>query len=115
MKYHSFVYNLYIANSARLFYGYVGDLYCRFILDISKVTMQSWFNTIGPFKGTMQGTYKYPSGWNTYVTYRILKHYLAFILSIHYHTRLVFADEKLMKEIYIYGYMCRDSQTGRGI
>ena len=56
---------------------------------------------------------RYPSRQNTYVMYRILKHYLAFILNIHYHTRLTFADKKPMKEIDIYGCMCRDPQTGR--
>ena len=45
-----------------------------------------------------------------YVTYIILKRYVAFIISIEDYTRLVFADKKLMKETNMYGYMRRTLQ-----
>ena len=93
MKYHAYIYELYLANPSRPIYGYIKDLYRRFGFNISRGTMQSWFRTIGPFKATMWVTSKYPSRWNMYVTYRLLKHYLAFILSICDHTRLVFTDK----------------------
>ena len=71
--------------------------------------MKIWFKTIDLFKGTLQVTSRYPYGWKTYVTYIMLKHYLVFILIIHDHKRLVFTDEKVMKEIDVYGCMRRDS------
>ena len=99
MKHHTYIYELYLANPSRSLYGYVEELYRYFSLDIITDTIQNWFKTIGPFKRIRQVAYRYSSERSTYIAYRILKHYLAFILSIDYHTRLVFADDEPMKEI----------------
>jgi hypothetical protein len=81
-------------------------------MTVSKSTIERWFMTIGPFKGSMRVTSRYPSGRNSWATYNMLKSYLSFILSIDDHYRIVFADEKSMKEIDVYRLVRRDIITG---
>ena len=68
--------------------------------------------TIGPFKGIMRVTSTFPNSRDSWQTYRFLEKYLDFIISKNDYQRLVFADEKLMKEIMIYGTVIRDDQKG---
>ena len=60
----------------------------------------------------MRVTSKYPSGRDSWITYKMLENYLSFILSIDDLTKLVFADEKPMKEVDIYRSVRRDVCTG---
>lgn len=68
--------------------------------------------SIGPFKGTLRITSRFPSGKDSYPTYCLLCQYLRFIVSIDDHTRLVFADEKPMEEINIFRHARRNVETG---
>ena len=92
--------------------GYAQELQETFRLVISKQLISRWFSTIGPFKGTMRVTSSFTWGRNKWSTYRFLCHYLDFMESIEYHTRLVFADEIPMKQISIYQCVKRDVWTG---
>ena len=112
MYHHLFIYELYRSNPALPVDGYVEEFFQRFGLRVSNTTIQRWFLTIGPFKGTMRITSRYPSARDSWQTYNMLQQYLNFILSIEDHSRLVFADEKPMKELEIYGPVRRDVRTG---
>ena len=79
---------------------------------VSNSTIERWFMTIGPFKGVMRLTSKHPSGRDSWPTYRMLKNYLAFILSVKDHSRLVFANKKPMKELNTLRRVRRDVRTG---
>ena len=112
MQHHAFLYDLYRDNPSMPVDGYVEEFLRRFGMTISKSTVERWFRTIGPFKGTMRVTSRYPSGRNSWTTIQILRNYLAFILSVHDHSRLVFADEKPMKEVDVYMLVRRDPVSG---
>ena len=55
---------------------------------------------------------RFPSGRNSWATTELLRLYLDFIVGLHDHKKLVFADEKPMKEIDIYGSVRRDPLLG---
>ena len=74
--------------------------------------LERWFLTIGPFKGTMRLTSKFPSGRYSWATYRLIEQYLKLVVEVEDHRRLVYADEKPMEEIDIYGTVWRDLFTG---
>jgi transposase len=107
-----FLYDLYRNNASFPVDGYVEEFLIRFRMIVSKSTIERWFLTIGPFKGSMRVTSRYPSGRDSWATYNMLKSYLSFILSIDDHSRIVFADEKPMKEIDVYRLVRRDVLTG---
>ena len=112
MKHHEYLYKLYTANPSRPLDVYVSKLYKAFGLAITCSTMQRWFMTIGPFKGTMRVTSVFPDSRNSWQTYCLLQNYLEFIFSIDDHKRLVFADEKPMKEKDLYTKVRRDVKKG---
>ena len=60
-----------------------------------------WFKKIGPFKGTLRKTSTRPTGRNTYRVCVLLEKYLSFVRGVSDRRRLVFADEKPMKEVMI--------------
>ena len=111
MKHHVFLYDLYRDNPSMPVDGYVEEFLHWYGICLSKSTVERWFQTIGPFKGTMRVTSRYPSGRDSWTTLQILHHYLDFILSIEDHSRLVFGDEKPMKEVDVYRLVRRDPVT----
>ena len=60
----------------------------------------------------MRLTLKFPSGRDSWATYKLLKQYLGFILEVEDHRRVVFADEKPMNEIDTYGSVRRNVFSG---
>ena len=84
----------------------------QFGIVIGKDIMQRWFKAVGPYKGSMRATSRFPSGWNSPQTVQQLRDYLGFISMTRDHTRLVFADEKPMKETNIFRNVRRDPMTG---
>ena len=112
MKHHAYMYDLYVANPSRSLDVYVDKLHKAFGVAITCSTMQRWFMTIGPFKGTMRVTSTFPDSRDSWQSCSLLQNYLDFILSIRDHKRLVFADEKPMKEKDIYLKVRRDVKKG---
>ena len=104
--------DLYCDNLSLPVDGYAEEFYQRFGKVILKTTVERWFFTIGTFKGTMRVTSRYPSGRESWTTLQILQQYLSFIRSIGNHSRLVFVNEKPMKEVDVYWYSQRDPKTG---
>ena len=72
MKQHIFLYNLYRNNASFPVDGYVEEFCRRFGVIVSKYAIERWFLTIGPFKGSMRVTSRYPSGRNSWATYNML-------------------------------------------
>ena len=112
MCHHTFLYDLYCQNPAFPIDGYVEEFYRRFGIRTSNSTLQRWFMNISPFKGTMRVTSRYPSARDSWSTLQILEQYYSFILNLNDHRRLVFADEKPMKECDVYRMVRRDPVTG---
>ena len=112
MEHHFFIYNLYLKCPSLPNDGYVVALRSSYGLDVSPSLIQRWFKNIGPFKGLMRVTSKFPPAKDSREVVELLHEYLDFIGIIDDHTRLVFGDEKPMKEIDIYGTVRRDPFVG---
>ena len=113
MEHHAYIYDLYRDNPALPVDGYVEQFYQRYNIVLSKSTIQRWFLTIGPFKGMMRVTSRFHSDCDSWTTVMLLRQYTNFILSLENHTRLVFADEKPMKEADVYRCVRRDPLNGQ--
>ena len=61
----------------------------------------------------MRVTSHFHSGRDSWTTVMLLRQYTNFILSLENHTRLVFADEKPMKEADVYRCVRRDPLNGQ--
>ena len=94
MKHHIFVYKFYLNYPTLPVHGYIEELFSKFRLIVSQSVIQRWFMSIGPFKGTMRLTSKFPSSQDSWAAYKLLKQYLGFIVEVEDHRRLVFADKK---------------------
>ena len=112
MEHHAFIYQLYVRNPSKPTAGYVQDLFDRFGVTVSNTTIHRWFMTIGPFKGTMRVTSRFPGSRNSSTTILQLQRYLDFVVAVDDSSKFVFADEKPMKEIDIYGTVRRDPYNG---
>jgi hypothetical protein len=73
--------------------------------------MSRWFKTIGPFKGTLRLTSKFPPAKDSWESAELVHQYLFFISAVD-HRRLVFADEKPFKGKDLYDRVRRDPLTG---
>ena len=111
-RHDAFMYELYLQNSSQPLNGYTQELQETFGLVISVRLTSRWFSTVGPFKGSLRVTLAFPSGRNSWSTYRLLYQYLYFIESIEDHTKLIFADEKPIKEIMIFRNARMDVRSG---
>ncbi len=109
---HDFIYTLFLENPSRPREGYVEELEKEFGITVSKSFITKWFKHIGKYKGTMRQTSKFPQRKFTEEIHAKLECYIDLIRQVDDHCRLVFADEKPMKEIDIYGKIRRDPITG---
>ena len=112
MAHHAHMYNLYCRNPKLPSDGYIFFMFRKFGCLLSRTTITRWFQTIGPFKGTMRFTSKFPPQKYSERNNQLLEDYLAFMMEVEDHTRLVFADEKPMKEVDLTGQVRRDPFTG---
>ena len=112
LEHHAFLYQLYRDNPSMPLYGYVEELLKEYSIKVSDSFIKRWFDEIGPHKGTLRVTSSHPSGRYSTQTIMRLQNYLAFISSIDDHTRLVFSDEKPMKEVMIFPRVRKDPFTG---
>ena len=109
---HRYIYDLYKQNPARPVSGYIEEIKKEYGIILGKDIIQRWFRETGPYKGSMRATSRFPSGRYKPRTVEKLKEYLTFISMTRDHNRLVFADEKPMKETNIYRNVRRDPMTG---
>ena len=81
-------------------------------MDISRSFVSRWFHHIGPYKGTMRKTSIFPHKKGSPEVMEYLDCYINFMINVRDHSRIVFSDEKPMKEIDIFGCVRRDLVTG---
>ena len=79
---------------------------------VSEQLVLRWFKFIGPYTGSMRETSAYPPGRSSEAALHHLSEYLDFISKVSDVSRLVFADEKPMKERDIFRKVRRDVRTG---
>ena len=92
---------------------YVAAMFKReFDMDISRSFVSRWFHHIGPYKGTMRKTSIFPHKKGSPEVMEYLDRYINFMINVRDHSRIVFSDEKPMKEIDIFGCVRRDPVTG---
>ena len=94
MAHHAHMYNLYCRNPKLPADGYIFFMFRKFGCVLSRPTITRWFKTIGPFKGTMRLTSKFPPLKYTARNNQLLEDYLGFMMYVDDHTKIVFADEK---------------------
>ena len=109
---HSFLYSLFLQDPRRPRESYIQELQLSFGLFVSAAFITRWFYTIGNFKGTMRLTSLFPHAKQSDRVQYYRSQYEQFIRSVGDRRRLVFADEKPMKEIDIYGKVRRDPIDG---
>ena len=111
MKHHAFIFSLYLSNPSLPNYGYCEEMKEKYGISISTSFISRWFKTIGPFKGNYRKTSRFPPAKYSKKNTRLLKRYLAFASQFD-PSRFVFADEKPMKEIHIFGSVRRNIMDG---
>ena len=112
VQHHAYIYKLYRRNPARPISSYVSKLKKKYDIKVSDSFISRWFKTIGTFKGTMRATSKFPPAKDTWQSLYLVKQYFALMYALEDHTNIIFADEKHLKEIDIYGKVRRDVYTG---
>jgi len=112
MQHHLFIYEMYLKNRRLPAEAYIFEFHAAFGIKLSSSFMSRWFHTIGPFKGTMRVTSKFPPAKYSTKNTELLRSYFAFTRHLKDHRRLVFADEKPMKDIDLYDRTRRDPITG---
>ena len=92
--------------------GYCEEFFLLFGIKVSDVFMKRWFDTIGPFKGSLRVTSSHNISRYSNENIKRLHDYLNLITNIKDHVRLVFSDEKPMKEVMIFPKVRRDPLFG---
>ena len=111
MKHHAFIYALYLSNPALPNYGYCEEMQKKFGICLSNSFITRWFKHVGPFKGNYRKTSRFPPAKYSQSNTRLLNRYLSFVCLFH-PSRFIFADEKPMKEIDLYGRVRRNVLDG---
>ena len=111
-KHDAYIYILYSKNPSRPIESYITKLRKKFGIDASESLITRWFHQVGPFKGTMRATSKFPPAKDTWLSVSLVERYCDFMTSITDHSNVIFADEKPMKEIDIHGKVRRNIMTG---
>ena len=93
-------------------YGYIEEFSQHFGILLSASFIKRWFESIGPYKGTLRVTSSHPTGRYSTSTIMRLREYIKLIESIPNHEKLVFSDEKPMKEIMIFPRVRKNPLTG---
>ena len=109
---HLFLYHLYLENPGRPRESYIVEFDDYFGIRLSPHFITKWFHGVGEFKGTMRKASKFPNAKNSPRVQRELRLWLQFRDEVDNHKRIVFADEKPLKEIDIYGTVRRDLVDG---
>ena len=112
IEHHLYIYELYKMNPSMPLYGYSEELWKEFGIQVSDAFIKKWFDTVGPKKGSLRVTSHHNIGRYSMTNLQKLQEYLTFIASLDDHTKLVFSDEKPMKEINIFPRVRRDPFTG---
>lgn len=110
MHHHFYIYELYLRNPSRPLLSYCDKLEKKYGKKVSEMTIHRWFRNIGPFKGSLRLTSRFPPAKDSWETQHLLQQYLSFVGPLD-HRGLVFMDEKPMKGIDIYKHVRKDPFT----
>jgi transposase len=111
-EHHEFLYNLYLSRPSLPSEAYIYEFERKFGMVLSRTFVSSWFNKVGPYKGTLRMTSKVPHAKNSRRVLDMMTDYLSFIVKIRDQTRIVFVDEKPLKEKDLFFKVRRDPFTG---
>lgn len=110
---HDFIYDAYRENPSQPAEMYQDLFEKKFGFSVSQSFISRWFQDIGPYKGSLRETSLFPSKKNSPTVRKQVKRFLRDMERLKDHTRLVFADEKPMKERELMRrYVRRDPITG---
>ena len=112
IDHHCFIYELYKNNPSMPLSGYCEEFFLQFGVKLSDTFIKRWFDTIGPFKGSLRVTSSHNISRYSDENIRRLQNFLNIITNIEDHVRLVFSDEKPMKEVMIFPKVLRDPLLG---
>ena len=112
IHHHIFLYSLYKKNPSMPLYGYCAELLREFNINVSEMFMKRWFHTVGPYKGTLRKTSAFPHQKDSVQNVLRLINYLELITALGDASKLVFADEKPMKECMIFPMVRGDPMNG---
>ena len=111
-EHHEFLYDLYLSRPSLPSEAYICEFNKKFGMVLSYTFVTRWFYKVGPCKGSLRMTSKFPHAKNSRRVLDMLTDYLDFIVKIYDQTRLVFADEKPQKEKDLFFKVRRDPFTG---
>ena len=111
-EHHAYLYDLYKRKPGRPRDVYVYKMEKKYGISITEMFITRWFKNIGPFKGNLRETSLFPPDKDSPRVQQLRTDYLKFICHIKRHRRIVFADEKPMKDKDIYALVRRDPGTG---
>ena len=60
IQHHAFLYSLYKQNSALPLYGYCEELYRCHHINVCGMFIKCWFDTVGPYNGSLRKTSNFP-------------------------------------------------------
>ena len=112
IEHHRNIYDLYLSNPKLPADTYIFFFYRKYGFLLCRQTITHWFKTIGPYKGTMPVTSKFPPLKYTSHNDKLLQDCVSFMTGVDNHTRCVFANEKPLKEVDLTGEVRRDPFTG---
>ena len=111
-EHHAYIYELYSRKPSRPRDVYVSKLQEKFNISVSQQFISDWFKTIGPFKGNLRETSLFPPDKESPRVQKLRDEYMDFIKCVQNHRKIVFADEKPMKEQDLFSLVRRDPITG---
>ena len=91
VEHHAFLYDLYKRNPSMPTYGYCEEFKEKYGHSLSESFITRWFETMGPYKGSLQVTSSHPTGRYSDSTIMRLQQYTRLIESVDNHERLVFS------------------------
>ena len=111
-EHYAYIYTLYFRNPARTRDVYVSRLHKRSKISVSPELISLWFKTIGSFKENLRETSLFPLDKDSVRVQKLHDEYMEFICCITNHKKIVFADEKPMKEQDLFTLVRKDPMTG---
>ena len=104
-----FIFSCYLKNPCMTGSGYICELKKEFDIDVSESTISRWFHTTGNYKGTLRKASVFPNRKDHPDVVLQVQQFIELIRSVEDHVRIVFSDEKPLKEMEI----CPDPRRKR--
>ena len=93
LHHHAFLYSVYKSNPAMPLYGYCEEMQRHFNINVSECFMKKWFDTVGPYKGTLRKTSAFPHKKDSVQNILRMINYFEIIIAHGDPSTLVFANK----------------------